>query len=55
VVNFIFNELLREWGTPKMVQVAIIAIVGAGIFGVIAINTIRNKPKNTVDYGIIET
>jgi hypothetical protein len=53
VVNFIFNELLKEWGTPKMVQVVVIALVGAGIFGVIAINTIRNRPKAIVEYEII--
>ena len=53
MINFIFNELLKEWGTPKMVQVAVIAIVGAGVFGIIAINTIRNKPRATVEYEII--
>ena len=53
MINFIFNELLKEWGTPKMVQVVVIAIVGAGVFGIIAINTIRNKPKGTVEYEII--
>ena len=53
MIKFIFNELLKEWGTPKMVQVAVIAIVGAGVFGIIAINTIRNKPKVTMEYEIM--
>lgn len=53
MIKFIFNELLKEWGTPKMVQVAVIAIVGAGIFAIVAINTIRNRPRATVEYEIM--